>query len=196
MSSLPTVCFAVPAECRPGVCPWADASVVLSSVPRPVLPASVPLSVPQRDEGLPGQSGRPGHRVEQFRGCVRWKKKYLWKKCFCRTMQRHRVQKDASLSHGVRNGRFAQLSILLIHTSPPFSCSSCRRSVPGLGEARGPIQHGAGGRLHLGQSVRGHHAHAGEQRQHFHKGKREGLFLPITGLNRRLVVLPRYFQVF
>lgn len=60
-----------PAECRLGVRPRADASVVLPSVPRPALSAALPLSVPQRDEGLPGESGRPGHGVEQFRWCVR-----------------------------------------------------------------------------------------------------------------------------
>lgn len=69
--SLPPACFAVPAECRLRVRPRADASVVLPSVPRPALSAAVPLSVPQRDEGLPGESGRPGHGVEQFRWCVR-----------------------------------------------------------------------------------------------------------------------------
>lgn len=60
---------------------------------------------------------------------------------------------------------------IYLSMSPP---SSFRRSVPGVGEARGAVQHGARHRLHLGQSVRGHHAHAGEQRQHFHQGMKEG----------------------
>lgn len=87
ISPLRPPCCAVPAECRPGVCPGADASVVLSSVPRPVLSAAVPLSVPQRDEGLPGQSGRPGHRVEQFCGCVKKIKSLYIVPVLCRLMQ-------------------------------------------------------------------------------------------------------------
>lgn len=56
-------------------------------------------------------------------------------------------------------------------TSPPASPSflfSFRRSVPGFREVGGAVQHGACRRLHLRQSVGGHHAHAGEQRQHLH----------------------------
>ena len=60
-----------PADSGFGVCSWADASVVLPSVSRHALPAALPLPVPQRDEGLLGQSGRPGHRVEQFHWWVR-----------------------------------------------------------------------------------------------------------------------------
>lgn len=68
---LPTASLCLPADCRLGVCPRADASVVLPPMPRPALCAAVPLSVPQRDEGLPGESGRPGHRVEQLHRWVR-----------------------------------------------------------------------------------------------------------------------------
>lgn len=68
---LPAASLCLPADCRLGVCPRADASVVLPPVPRPALPAAVPLSVPQRDERLSGESGRPGHRVEQLHRWVR-----------------------------------------------------------------------------------------------------------------------------
>lgn len=63
------------------------------------------------------------------------------------------------------------LTLASLSVAPP---SSFRRSVPGLGEAGGSVQHGAGRRLHLSQSVRGHHAHAGEQRQHLHQGTEGG----------------------
>lgn len=63
------------------------------------------------------------------------------------------------------------LTLTSLSVSPP---SPSRRSVPGLGEAGGSVQHGAGRRLHLGQSVRGHHAHAGEQRQHLQQGTKGG----------------------
>ena len=46
-----------------------------------------------------------------------------------------------------------------------------RRVVPGVWEAGGSVQHGAGRRVHLCQGVWGHHAHAGEQRQHLHQGE-------------------------
>lgn len=68
---LPTASPCLPADRRLGVCPRADASVVLPPVPRPALPAAMSLSVPQRDERLPGESGRPGHRVEQLHRWVR-----------------------------------------------------------------------------------------------------------------------------
>lgn len=47
---------------------------------------------------------------------------------------------------------------------------SFRCSVPGFREVRGAIQHRARCRFCLSQSVRSHHAHAGKQCQHLHKG--------------------------
>lgn len=109
------------------------------------------------------------------------------------------MQKGVSLSNDNRNNwLISKCGLLLTNLSPPATChlralmslltrslltltslsvsppSSSRRSVPGLGEAGGSVQHGAGRRLHLGQSVRGHHAHAGEQRQHLQQGTKGG----------------------
>lgn len=47
----------VSADSRFAVCPRADASVVLPPVPWNALRAALPLSLPQRDEGLLGQPG-------------------------------------------------------------------------------------------------------------------------------------------
>lgn len=82
------------------------------------------------------------------------------------------------------------MSLLTLTSLSVLLPSSSRRSVPGLGEAGGSIQHGAGGRLHLGQSVRGHHAHAGEQCQHLHKGRKEkNPLLFITQLKHQQYVM-------
>lgn len=41
-----------------------DQDDVLPLLPRAARPETLPELLPQRDEGLPGQPGRPGHRVE------------------------------------------------------------------------------------------------------------------------------------
>lgn len=54
----------LPGERVPRVPRGLDQDDVLSLLPRPARPETLPELLPQRDEGLPGQPGRPGHRVE------------------------------------------------------------------------------------------------------------------------------------